>query len=156
MSEGCFLTLQNKRFSRFSSPIMGTLIKRARMPPARMGSTRSTSCAAKVRTAESRSSATKSVTPTTVMSRYCFVFGSMKKNPFPELMAAICKENVCELFFRIVIRSSWFVKKPGTAGFPFWTDCDIICESQLCENNRNIRRCAGKWRNITESIFYEY
>ena len=37
------------------------------------------SCAAKVRTAESRSSATKSVTPTTVMSRYCFVFGSMKK-----------------------------------------------------------------------------
>ena len=49
---------------------------------ARMGSTRSTNCAANARTEESRSSATKSVTPTTVMSRYCFVFGSMKKS-FP-------------------------------------------------------------------------
>jgi len=82
LSEGCFLALQNRRFSRFSSPVIGTLINSARMPPARMGSTRSTNCAANARTEESRSSATKSVTPTTVMSRYCFVFGSMKKS-FP-------------------------------------------------------------------------
>ena len=66
----------------FEEEFSGTLINSARMPPARMGSTRSTSCAANVRTEESRSSATKSVTPTTVMSRYCFVFGSMKKS-FP-------------------------------------------------------------------------
>ena len=79
LSDGCFLALRNRRFSRFSSPLMGTLIKSARMPPARMGRTRSTSSAAKARTVESRSSATKSVTPTTVTSRYCLVFGSMTK-----------------------------------------------------------------------------
>ena len=53
---------------------MGTLRNSARMPPAKMGSTRSTTCAAKAKTSESRSSATKSVTPTTVTSRACFVF----------------------------------------------------------------------------------
>ena len=51
----------------------------------------------------------------------------------PELMAAICKENVCELFFRIVIRSSWLVKKSGTAGFSFWAGRDIICRPQFRE-----------------------
>ena len=71
-------------------------------------------------------------------------------------MAAICKENVCELFFRIVIRSSWLVKKSGTAGFSFWTGCDIICRSQFCEDSQNKRECVEKQRDITESIFDTY
>ena len=71
-------------------------------------------------------------------------------------MAEICKENVCELFFCIVIRSNWLVKKSGTAGFPFWTDCDIICRSQFREKTKNKRECVKKRRNITESIFAAY
>ena len=92
------MALPNRRFSRFSRPVMGTLIKSARMPPARMGSTRSISFAAKARTSESRSSATKSVTPTTVTSRDCFVFGSMKKFLSRKIVAAGSKKTARRLF----------------------------------------------------------
>ena len=71
-------------------------------------------------------------------------------------MAEICKENVCELFFRIVIRSSWLVKKLGTAGFSFWAGRDIICRSQFREIAQNKRECVEKQRNTTESIFAAY
>ena len=71
-------------------------------------------------------------------------------------MAEICKENVCELFFRIVIRSSWLVKKSGTAGFSFWAGRGIICRSQFREKTKNKRECVEKQRDITESIFVTY
>ena len=71
-------------------------------------------------------------------------------------MAEICKENVCELFFRIVIRSSGLVKKSGTAGFSFWAGRDIICRSQFREKTQNKRERVEKQRNITKSIFAAY
>ena len=55
--------------------------------------------------------------------------------------------------FRIVIRSSWLVKKSGTAGFSFWAGRDIICRSQFREKTKNKRECVEKQRKITESIF---
>ena len=83
---------------------MGTLRNNARMPPAKMGSTRSTSCAAKAKTSESRSSATKSVTPTTVTSRACFVF---------DLIQMFLSRSVSEVFLCIVSRKNQLVKQPG-------------------------------------------
>ena len=71
-------------------------------------------------------------------------------------MAEICKENVCELFFRIVIRNSWLVKKSGTAGFSFWAGRDIICRPQFREKTQNKLECVEKRRNITKSIFAAY
>ena len=71
-------------------------------------------------------------------------------------MAEICKENVCELFFCIVIRSSWLVKKSGTAGFSFWAGRDIICRPQFREKTKNKLEFVKKRRSITESIFAAY
>ena len=82
---------------------MGTLRNNARMPPAKMGSTRSTRCAAKAKTSESRSSATKSVTPTSVTSRACFVF---------DLIQMFLSRSVSEVF-SIVSRKNQLVKQPG-------------------------------------------
>ena len=58
--------------------------------------------------------------------------------------------------FRIVIRSSWLVKKSGTAGFSFWAGRDIICRSQFREKTQNKRECVEKQMDITESIFDAY
>ena len=66
------------------------------------------------------------------------------------------KRERLRTLFRIVIRSSWLVKKSGTAGFSFWAGRDIICRSQFREKTQNKRECVEKQRNITESIFTAY
>ena len=154
LPEGCFLALANSRPSRFSSPAMGTLRNNARMPPAKMGSTRSTSCAAKAKTSESRSSATKSVTPTTVTSRACFVFDLIQmflSRSVSEVFSLYCiqKKSACQAAG--ARRSTRFTAAPGASGlnrpdtmrWPCRPQCPAPPERSAPQN---ARRRAGRWR----------
>ena len=94
-----FLALQNRRFSRFSSPVIGTLIKSARMPPARMGRYQVYQLCCKGQNGRKPQQRHKKCDSYNSYEQILFCFWFHEKNPFPELMAEICKENVCELFF---------------------------------------------------------
>lgn len=71
--------LAEQMFQPLFQPTHGHVDKKRQNAACQNGRTRSTSSAAKARTVESRSEQQKAVTPTTVTSRYCLVFGSMTK-----------------------------------------------------------------------------